>query len=81
MATVSTQLTNTFQNLATGECYAQVDGSICIGFGAVLPTVYHVIDDIRDGIFKDINYSGNYGAMWMKSLDSDIPVTAIVTQA
>jgi hypothetical protein len=81
MATVSTQLTNTFQNLAAGECYVQVDGSVCIGFGAALPTVFHVINDTRDGIFQEINYNGNYGAMWMKRLDSDMLVTAIVTQA
>jgi hypothetical protein len=81
MATVSTQLTDTFQNLAAGECYAQIDGSICIGFGAASPTVFHVINDTKDGIFRDINYNGNYGAMWMKNLDSSIPVTAIVTQA
>jgi hypothetical protein len=80
MATVSTQLTDTFQNLAAGECYVQIDGSVCIGFGGVSPTVFHVINDTKNGIFKDINYNGNYGAMWMKSLDSSTSVTAIVTQ-
>jgi hypothetical protein len=81
MATVSTQLTDTFQNLAAGECYAQIDGSVCIGFGAVIPTVFHVVNETKNGIFKDINYNGDYGAMWMKNLDSSTPVTVIVTQA
>jgi hypothetical protein len=81
MATVSTQLTSTFQNLAAGGCYIQIDGSVYIGFGAVSPIVYHVVNDVRDGVFKEINYSGDYGAVWMKNLDSDTIVTAIVTQA
>ena len=82
MATVSTVLTDTFQQVSAGECFAQIDGSVCMGFGSVSPTVFHVVNDTRDGTYRDINYNGNYGAMWMKKLNGTTTnVNVIVTQA
>ena len=77
MATTIITLTDTFQQVAAGQCFAQPNGNLLYGFGSSTPTVSHVFNPSLSN--EAINYNGDFGAMWMKNSSTNNVVSVIVT--
>lgn len=69
-------LTDSFQMVSSGACYIQPSGDFVFGFKTATPTDIFIFDKTKDN--KDMNYNGNYGALYAKKPNTHTNVTLSV---
>lgn len=80
MATTTVTLTDSFQQISAGACFAQVNNNVLFGFGSSAPTtVFHTL--ALSDRNNSINYNGDFGAIWMKKAGVNETANVIVTVA